>query len=28
LLRDERAGWLRDNRAFRIMPSRAPAKAV
>jgi len=27
LLRDERAGWLRDNRAFRIMPSRAPAKA-
>jgi bile acid-coenzyme A ligase len=27
LLRDGRAGWLRDNRAFRIMPSRAPAKA-
>ena len=27
LLRDERAGWLKENRAFRIMPSRAPAKA-
>ena len=27
LLRDERAGWLKDNRDFRIMPARAPAKA-
>jgi bile acid-coenzyme A ligase len=27
LLRDERAGWLRDDRAFRIMPSRAREKA-
>ena len=27
LLRDERAAWLKENRAFRIMPSRAPAKA-
>jgi bile acid-coenzyme A ligase len=26
LLRDERAGWLRENRAFRIMPSRARTK--
>jgi bile acid-coenzyme A ligase len=28
LLRDERAGWLRDNRAFRIFPARPQAKAV
>jgi bile acid-coenzyme A ligase len=28
LLRDERAGWLKENRAFRIMPARARAKAV
>lgn len=27
LLRDERAGWLKENRAFRIMPARARAKA-
>ncbi|MCA1453119.1 AMP-binding protein [Bradyrhizobium sp. BRP22] len=27
LLRDERAAWLKENRAFRIMPSRAKAKA-
>ena len=27
LLRDERAGWLQENRDFRIMPSRAAAKA-
>jgi bile acid-coenzyme A ligase len=27
LLRDERAGWLKQNRAFRIMPVRAAAKA-
>jgi len=27
LLRDERAGWLKDNRAFRIMPARARARA-
>ena len=27
LLRDERAAWLKENRAFRIMPARAPAKA-
>jgi bile acid-coenzyme A ligase len=27
LLRDERAGWLKENRAFRIMPSRERAKA-
>jgi len=27
LLRDERAGWLQENRAFRIMPAGAPAKA-
>jgi bile acid-coenzyme A ligase len=27
LLRDERAGWLKENRAFRIMPSRARAHA-
>jgi bile acid-coenzyme A ligase len=27
LLRDERAAWLRENRAFRIMPQRVPAKA-
>jgi bile acid-coenzyme A ligase len=27
LLRDERAAWLKENRAFRIMPSRAHAKA-
>ena len=27
LLRDERAGWLKENRDFRIMPSRARAKA-
>ncbi len=27
LLRDERAAWLKENRAFRIMPSRARAKA-
>ncbi len=26
LLRDERAAWLQEQRAFRIMPSRAPAK--
>ena len=27
LLRDERATWLKENRAFRIMPARAAAKA-
>jgi bile acid-coenzyme A ligase len=27
LLRDERAGWLKDNRAFRIMPARAATQA-
>jgi bile acid-coenzyme A ligase len=27
LLRDERAGWLQENRAFRIIPASAPAKA-
>ena len=27
MLRDERAGWLKENRAFRLMPSRATAKA-
>ncbi len=27
LLRDERAAWLREGRAFRIMPSRVSAKA-
>ncbi|TAI61212.1 AMP-binding protein [Bradyrhizobium sp. Leo170] len=27
LLRDERAAWLKENRAFRIMPSRVHAKA-
>jgi bile acid-coenzyme A ligase len=27
LLRDERAAWLKENRAFRIMPTRDPAKA-
>ena len=27
LLRDERAGWLKENRDFRIMPARARAKA-
>ena len=27
LLRDERAGWLRENRDFRIMPARARANA-
>ena len=27
LLRDERAGWLREGRAFRVMPSRPQAKA-
>jgi bile acid-coenzyme A ligase len=27
LLRDERAAWLKENRAFRIMPARTPAKA-
>ena len=27
LLRDERAGWLKENREFRIMPARARAKA-
>src|SRR5437762_360262 len=27
LLRDERAAWLKENRAFRIMPSRARANA-
>jgi bile acid-coenzyme A ligase len=27
LLRDERAAWLRENRAFRLMPSRTPAAA-
>ena len=27
LLRDERAGWLKENRAFRIMPARARANA-
>jgi bile acid-coenzyme A ligase len=27
LLRDERAAWLKENRAFRIMPSRAQAAA-
>ena len=26
LLRDERAGWMKENRAFRIMPARARAK--
>jgi bile acid-coenzyme A ligase len=26
LLRDERAAWLKENRAFRLMPQRAPAK--
>ena len=28
LLRDERAAWLKEDRAFRIMPARARAKAV
>jgi len=27
LLRDERAGWLKDNRDFRIVPARVAAKA-
>jgi hypothetical protein len=27
LLRDERAAWLQEGRAFRIMPSRARAEA-
>src|SRR6266404_1022304 len=27
LLRDERAAWLQENRPFRLMPRRAPAKA-
>jgi bile acid-coenzyme A ligase len=27
LLRDERAAWLKEDRAFRIVPSRARAKA-
>jgi bile acid-coenzyme A ligase len=27
LLRDERAAWLKENRPFRIMPSRVQAKA-
>jgi bile acid-coenzyme A ligase len=27
LLRDERAGWLKENRDFRIMPARARAKS-
>jgi bile acid-coenzyme A ligase len=27
LLRDERAGWLEENRAFRIMPAWVAAKA-
>jgi bile acid-coenzyme A ligase len=26
LLRDERASWMKENRAFRIMPARARAK--
>jgi bile acid-coenzyme A ligase len=26
MLRDERASWLREGRAFRIMPSRPQAK--
>jgi bile acid-coenzyme A ligase len=26
LLRDERAGWLKENRTFRIMPARAATK--
>ena len=26
LLRDERASWIKENRAFRIMPARAGAK--
>ena len=28
LLRDERAAWLQEGRAFRIIPSRGPAKRV
>jgi len=28
LLRDERAAWLKQGRAFRIMPSRVPAKGL
>src|SRR5216684_1742030 len=28
LLRDERAAWLKEGRAFRIVPSRGPAKQV
>jgi bile acid-coenzyme A ligase len=28
LLRDERAAWLKEGRAFRIMPLRGPAKPV
>ena len=28
LLRDERAAWLKEGRAFRIMPSRVTAKGV
>ena len=28
LLRDERAAWLKEDRAFQIMPARARAKAV
>jgi len=27
LLRDERASWLKENRVFKIVPSRAQAKA-
>jgi bile acid-coenzyme A ligase len=27
LLRDERAAWLQENRPFRILPARTPAKA-
>lgn len=27
LLRDERAAWLKEGRAFRIMPSHTPVKA-
>jgi bile acid-coenzyme A ligase len=27
LLRDERAGWIQENRDFRIVPARARAKA-
>ena len=27
LLRDERAGWMKENRSFQILPSRARIKA-